>query len=142
MLTAFFAVVDTRLGEMVYANGGHESPIVIGADGVLEEIDIPGRALGVVEGYPYSEGSRRLNPGDKVVMVTDGITEARSGGLDFFGPEGTREYVLSNYNLDLESIADGLLEASKKHAGGPLRDDAAIVAFALMGDQSKCERCL
>jgi len=129
MLTAIFAVLDAKAGTFTYAIGGHEPPFVLRANGVLHEPELLGRALGIWAGYDYSEEVINLEPGDMVIMVTDGITEARPNTNSLFGREGIRDFLLESPNISLEQIPDGLLEAAKSHAGGNLQDDAAIVAF-------------
>jgi PAS domain S-box-containing protein len=130
-LTAFFAVVDTRFGTVTYANGGHETPLLKSADGRIVELDLEGRALGVMPDYEYSEGSLILKPGDLMVLVTDGITEARPTPSDLFGLDGMKEYLFASNGVSAEGIASGILNAAKVHAQGPLKDDAALVVFGL-----------
>ncbi|MDO8589265.1 MAG: MEDS domain-containing protein [Armatimonadota bacterium] len=131
MLTAFFAVVDTRVGVVTYANGGHESPLIRTAGGKIEELDLQGRALGAMSGWDYSEDTRLLGPGDVLVMVTDGVTEARPDSRTLFGLKGVKSHLQQFGNGSVERIAAGILEAAKEHAGGKLKDDAAIVALSL-----------
>ncbi len=130
MVTGFFAVFDTRTGRLRYANGGHESAIIRHPDGSITELELEGRALGVYKGYEYQEAERAMQPGDTLVMVTDGITEARPCAHDLFGIEGVKKHVASQSPYtSVDRIADGVLRAAKKHAGGALKDDAVIVVF-------------
>ncbi|MCC6443242.1 MAG: PAS domain S-box protein [Armatimonadetes bacterium] len=128
MITAFFAVLDTANGILTYANGGHEPPFLRAEGGGVGEMRLHGRALGIFSGYSYPEASQRLEPGDMIVLFTDGITEARRG-TDLFGREGISDYLNQSRHADPESVAKGLLEAAQSFAEGALRDDAAIVAF-------------
>ncbi len=113
---------------MTYANAGHEPPVVRHAGGAVEELDSSSMVLGVLADCQYSEASYGTGPGDMVVIVTDGITEARSG-VSFFGKEGVLRYMSENREVALEDIPSGLLETARAFAGGQLRDDVAIVAF-------------
>jgi PAS domain S-box-containing protein len=134
MVTVFFAVVDTNLGTIAYANGGHEPPILLRADGSIEELNVEGRALGVYPAFEYPQNGRVLQPGDTVAMVTDGITEARPDPESLFGLEGVVHYLSSTTEVRSPNvIADGLLAAAKDHAGGSLTDDAAIVVLTFCG---------
>jgi serine phosphatase RsbU (regulator of sigma subunit) len=128
MITAIFAIVDVRLGTLSYANGGHGALLLQRSDGITEEIEIAGRALGIQGGYEYREDSTRLQSGDTVVLVTDGITESRVGTNEF-GIKGAAEYLFRFKDHLPDQIADGLVESAKKYAGGSLRDDAAVVVF-------------
>lgn len=131
MLTAFYALVDTRTGEVTYGSGGHEPSYLRTRRGCVELLEASGRALGVVEGFDYTEQTTTLEPGDTLVMITDGITESRPRGVDLFGFGGVVEYLTSDHISSPDQIADGLLEAAKQHGGGSLRDDVAIVALRL-----------
>ncbi len=66
---------------------GHVPPLVRRADGTVEELVQPGLLLGIHPGFDGSPGGVELYPGDSLVMVTDGITEARSADGEFFGEE-------------------------------------------------------
>jgi sigma-B regulation protein RsbU (phosphoserine phosphatase) len=131
MLTAVFAVIDTRDNTLTYGNAGHEPPVVIDRDGNMRELEPTGLALGVLENMPYGERSIELRPGEIVTMFTDGITEARHDGNVFFDKEGVIEYLAKSASRLPDEIASGLLDAAKTHAGGQLQDDAAIVVFGL-----------
>lgn len=128
MFTAFYAVLDTRTGEMVYANGGHEPPVVCDVEGNTEELHLKGRMLGVMTNYEYAQDTRSLKPGDKVVIVTDGIPDARSGDI-FFDMTGVVQYVREHHKASPKELASGLLHSAKEIAGGNLQDDAAIVVI-------------
>lgn len=129
MLTAFFAVVDARAGSMVYANAGHETPVIRHADSSTEELGGSSIALGVACGREYNEFRHDLCGGDTVVMVTDGITEARLSGTLLFGKDGVMRFLSEHPTTPLRDIPSGLLEAARQFGGGRLQDDAAIVAF-------------
>lgn len=131
MLTAFYAVVDTRESTLTYANGGHESPLLRDSDGQVHELSLGGRALGVMGGYTYHESSRIIRPGDTLVMVTDGITEARSAEADLYGAEQVVSYLQQTDDTSPDHIASDLLDAAVAHAGGCLQDDAAVVVLRL-----------
>lgn len=65
------------------------------------------------------------------MMVTDGITEARPDPASLFGIEGVERYLNGLSEVDLDAIADGVVQAAKNHAGGSFTDDAAIVVVSL-----------
>ncbi|MCE5199154.1 MAG: GAF domain-containing SpoIIE family protein phosphatase [Armatimonadota bacterium] len=130
MLTAIFLVMDTTKGTLAYASGGHEPPMLRSADGSVHELTQGGRVLGVFANYCYEEETRVMEPGDTLVVVTDGITEARSGN-DLFGSEGVEKFLKENRHLTPSQTASGLLQAATEKANGALQDDAAIVVLQL-----------
>jgi len=131
LLTASFIVVDLKAETITYANGGHEPPILHRASGNIEELDLLSGALGFHGDFSYNEGCHSIYSGDTIVMVTDGITEARSSGLALFGREGIMEYLSCGDTAVPEEIATGLLAAATAHAEGRLQDDTAIIVFQL-----------
>jgi PAS domain S-box-containing protein len=131
MLTAFLAIVDTREKSVAYANGGHEPALIMDINGNIEELAASGRALGVLSGYDYPLATRELKDGDRIVMFTDGITEARRNGSSLFGVEGIVQYLQTCKKAPADDIASGLLKTAKKYAGGSLQDDAAIIIFEI-----------
>lgn len=130
MVTAFFAVVDTRIGAVMHTNAGHEPPVIRRANGETHELSAGGPVLGVLGGSAYDEAVTKLGPGDTLVMVTDGITEARRGA-NLWGKEGLVAYLGSARNQGPDEVADGIMGAAKAHAGGGLHDDAAIIVLQL-----------
>ncbi len=126
MLTAFFAVLDVDNGAFTYASAGHEPPVLIRADGLTQDLELGGAPLGISGGLTYEDHELALEPEDVVVMVTDGITEARvSDG--FFGREGIYGFLTRHGRQSCKEIAEGLIVAAVEHEEGRLRDDAAIV---------------
>jgi sigma-B regulation protein RsbU (phosphoserine phosphatase) len=127
MLTAFYAVVDPGLEGITYASAGHVPPVVCTADGLCDCLDVGGVALGVLPGIPYQQGSRRINTGDTIVLVTDGITEARTVGSNLFGMGRMTECIMNHRTESPDRIASELLLAAVSHANGRLQDDVAIM---------------
>lgn len=128
ILTAFLAVVDAGAGTLTYASAGHEPPVIVRPDGAWSELNGMALPLGVMAGAEYREQVQTLCGGDRLMMVTDGITEARSGGV-LFDKSGVVRYLIENRSLPLPDLVSGLLDAAIAHAGGTLQDDAALLAF-------------
>jgi sigma-B regulation protein RsbU (phosphoserine phosphatase) len=133
MLTAFFAVIDTSSNEIAYSSAGHEPPLLMDIQGRCEELRTPGFPLGIAGGVTFSEDRRALRPGDRIVMITDGISEARADGVLLFEKRGVIEYLAGNCADTPDELVDGLLSAAMTHAGGQLQDDAAVVVFEHSG---------
>ena len=124
-VTLFYAVIDTRNGEVTYANAGHNPPYVLRSQGYLEQVPpTQGIALAVFEGMAFEVGHLTLAPGDGLFMFTDGVTEA-------FNPEGAMygdwalEALLSEHINSPVDIVPGVIQGAVKafEAGGPLTDD-------------------
>jgi phosphoserine phosphatase RsbU/P len=131
-VTLFFGICDLRTGELEYANGGHPPPYIVRADGGVEELPrAHGVGLGVSERARYERVTATLEPGDALLLYTDGVTEAMSFDEDMFGPERL-EGVLARGDGRLS--ADRLLEDVRAAvwdfaAGAEQYDDLTLLAF-------------
>lgn len=131
-------VLDTATGELACSLGGAESALIVRqATSGTEEIGANGPLLGADLGpetpVEYQEARTQLGTADLLVLVTDGVTEARRGN-DFFGIDGVARVTGSAVLTDREwgetplpSLAEAVLGAARDFAGGTLRDDACIL---------------
>jgi serine phosphatase RsbU (regulator of sigma subunit) len=78
-VTAFLAVLDGRTGRVRYCNAGHNAPILMGANGSVRRLETGGPILGFVPYGVYESGEEMLAPGERLVLFTDGVTEAANG---------------------------------------------------------------
>jgi|GEM_PF-4073669 len=130
LFTAFFAVVDTQAQTISYTNAGHEPPVIRRANGNVEEMSVGAIVLGILPGCNYPEESLELEPGDVVVLVTDGITEARSQERGMFGKAQMLRF-LTEDDSHPSVLVDRLLAKAREYGDGQLQDDVAIVVLGL-----------
>ena len=83
-VTCLYGVLDPRTGRFVYANAGHNVPYVATHDGV-KELKARGMPLGLMEGMDYEEKEATLNPGETILLHSDGVAEAHNADRDMFG---------------------------------------------------------
>jgi serine phosphatase RsbU (regulator of sigma subunit) len=132
--TRFCTVVYARMKlfdgfvRVTVASGGHPLPVVLRRDGRLEPLGTPGTLLGTFADPQLAEERADLDPGDMVVLYTDGVTEARSGGR-FFGEERLKEVIASCRGLSADEAAETIEEAALGFQGGTARDDIAVVVL-------------
>ncbi len=110
------------------ATAGHPSPLVVRADGGVEELGRPGTLLGPFRAVRVHDESARLGPGDALVLYTDGVTEARRDG-EMFGEERLRGVLSGLAGRPAGDLVDGVERAVVAHHGGPLDDDLALLAL-------------
>ncbi|MHB8078911.1 MAG: SpoIIE family protein phosphatase [Candidatus Krumholzibacteriia bacterium] len=79
--TFFYGALDSATGAFTATNAGHNPPLLLRADGRLEELKAGGLLIGMLEGQTYRQQTVTLEPGDLLVMFTDGITEAEGPPL-------------------------------------------------------------
>ena len=90
-VTVLYAVYDPQTKELTYSNGGHDSPLIIHADGSSTLLPLTrGIALGVMPGLTYNQQSVKLEPGDTVILYTDGVTEAMNAEGEQYGLDDLR----------------------------------------------------
>jgi serine phosphatase RsbU (regulator of sigma subunit) len=124
------AVIDTTTGGIRAAGGGNEPALVLRASGEAEEIAAGGIVLGVDADWVFEEVALRLGEEDLLLLVTDGVTEARCGGAVFFGYEGFTEAArraVASVSGSLDDIGDAIIRDARDFAGGRLQDDACLL---------------
>ena len=124
-VTLFYAVYDPSSGKLTYANGGHDSPLILHTDG--SSVRIPatdGIALGVMPGLEYNQNSVTLSPSDTLVLYTDGVTEAMNAQDEQFGMERLTQIFKNGPPMDPKDVAQVVFDAVKEFAGDtPQSDD-------------------
>ena len=111
------------------SRAGHPPPLVIRANGTVEEVSCPGRALGVFPDAELENTHTRLMPGETLVFYTDGITEARSPDGGFFGDERLRQLLAAHTDQHAQDIAHALKNAVLEFQEGYPRDDLALLVL-------------
>ena len=130
-VTVLYATFDPASGELTYANGGHNSPLVVRADGSSELLPLTGGiALGVVPDYQYAQNSVTLEPGDTLVLYTDGVTEAMNEAHEEFGVERLRAIFASGPLGDSRATSEAVFDAVHAFAGDtPQSDDVTCLTL-------------
>jgi serine phosphatase RsbU (regulator of sigma subunit) len=121
------ARVDAGAGVVRFANAGLTPPLLRRRDGRHEELTEGGPLLGVQEGARYPLGSAELEPGDMLVVYTDGLSEASRGG-EPFGDEQLWSVLDRHAHRRAADVLEELMTAVRTWADGPL-DDLTIVVL-------------
>ena len=134
-VTVFFAVYDPATGEMVYANGGHNPPLIVHADGASTTMRRPpGVALGAVPEFPFGKDSVTLKPGETAVLYTDGVTEAEDIAQEQFGVERLREVFSAAPAGGARGATEAVFRAVRDFAGdAPQFDDITCLVLQRSG---------
>jgi phosphoserine phosphatase RsbU/P len=134
--TCFYAVLDTRSGEVSFCNAGHPPPMIVRADGSVDVIrDVSGVALGVMEDLEYETGSFLLNPGEVVHVYTDGVTEAQDSVDALYEEYRLIDVLRAGGDSHPEAVIARVLESVEAFVGtAPQFDD--ITMLTLRFDQA------
>jgi sigma-B regulation protein RsbU (phosphoserine phosphatase) len=130
-VTLFYALYDSTTRVLTYTNAGHNPPLVLRQDGTCERLPLGGTVTGIFDEGTYEEGKVVLEPGDRLVLFTDGITEARSESGDEFDDTGLLRTLDRCRHLDAQSMVDAIFNEVGAFAGGRLQDDATAVVAAI-----------
>ena len=131
-VTLFYALYDSTTRVLSYTNAGHNPPIVLRHDGSCERLPAGGTVTGIFDESTYEESKVTLCPGDRLVLFTDGITEARSPSGDEFDDAGLMRTLERCRHLDAQSMVDAIFNDVGIFAGGRLQDDATAVVAAIV----------
>ncbi len=129
-VTFFLGDLDPATGELAYINGGHIPPILYRrAKHAVERLEVGGTVLGLFEVAPFERGEVRLDPGDVLVVFTDGLSESWGDQDEEFGEERLGELVSRNAELAAAELMDLLLREVEQHTKGdrPTDDRTLIV---------------
>lgn len=122
------AIMHPDTGETSVLAAGAESPLILRADGRYETIEVSGMPLGLEAQQLYTATVVWLQPGDTLLLMTDGITEARRGP-EFLGQERVIDLTrrAQAKNLTMREVGRFILEGARAFGGGMLRDDACLL---------------
>jgi PAS domain S-box-containing protein len=115
--------------EIRLAAGGHPYPLIIRADGRLDEVRVSGTMLGVTDDPDLEEVSVTLAPGDAVVLFTDGVIDARRPGGERFGEQRLLDVLTGLHGHSAEEIAGAIDDAVSAHDPQAPADDRAVVVL-------------
>jgi sigma-B regulation protein RsbU (phosphoserine phosphatase) len=120
--TMFFGILDDQ-GNLEYINAGHPSPFLI-RKGVAEDVFTEGSyPVGLVPEAEYTAVSLKLEPGDTVVLFSDGVTEAMDPGEELFGVPRLREVLTGHMQTPLDELQRTVLESVENFARGASQAD-------------------
>jgi serine phosphatase RsbU (regulator of sigma subunit) len=130
--TVFYCIMDVS-GLLSYSNAGHCAPFLVSPDGRLRTLNTTSMPVGMLEDAPFQMLQRELAPSDKLVIYSDGLTEAEDADGSFFDTERLRLCLREHAALDAAGLHAALLESVDRFTeGGIVRDDitALVLEYA------------
>jgi sigma-B regulation protein RsbU (phosphoserine phosphatase) len=131
-VSVFYCVLDPASGRLRYANGGHNPPYLRRADGSVEILDGAGAlVLGVMPQVAFPDHSVTLRPGDRVVLYTDGVTEACNGSDEAYGAERLTALISADGGTAPAALVDRVCRSVTDFTGPtPQADDITVAVLA------------
>jgi len=130
-VTFCYVRLDVAAGRLTYANAGHNPPILVHADGRIDMLAPSGTVLGVFAESTYEQGEFRIATGDRLVLYTDGITEARNAEGDEFAEERLAQSAVAHRGLPADDMLAAMLADVEGFNGGAYEDDATLIVASL-----------
>jgi phosphoserine phosphatase RsbU/P len=131
-VTVFYCVLDPRTGVLRYANGGHNPPYLRRAGGQIEALDgRGGLVLGVLPEVKFPEHTLQLRPGDRLVLYTDGVTEACNAAEELYGTERLIAQLSDHGDATATAVIEGVCESVRSFCGTAAQaDDITLTVLA------------
>ena len=130
-ITLFYALLDVECRTLQFTNAGHNAPVLTRGDGAQLRLEEGGLIVGAFQESEYGQGEIELRPGDRLVMFTDGVTEAVNGQGEEFGEKRLVEASLCGRQLSADTLHHSLLELVTEFCGGEFEDDATVLVMAV-----------
>ena len=130
-VTLFYAQLDGPSRQLRYVSAGHNPPFVLHRDGSHERLCEGGIVLGVFANQPFKSGTVQLQSGDRMVLYTDGVTEACNSDDEEFGEERLLQVLQQDPARSAIEIQKNILQAAAEFSRGSWQDDATLLVVAV-----------
>ncbi|HYK91704.1 MAG TPA: SpoIIE family protein phosphatase [Acidobacteriota bacterium] len=129
-ITFFYCLYDSEKRCLVYANAGHNAPILLGRNGSHRRLHEGGVVLGVFQEWSYEQKEIEFNSGDRIVLFTDGVTEVRDSDGEEFGERRLIRLLEDNRQLGAVELQRRVMRALLDFSGGEFQDDATLIVMS------------
>jgi sigma-B regulation protein RsbU (phosphoserine phosphatase) len=126
-----YCVIDTEIGTLAYCNAGHYPAMLVRSDGSVDRLSAGGAVLGVLPAAKYEQGQLPVHSGDRLVLYTDGITEARNDADEEFGEDRLLAFAVEHRTCSAPALQARLGAFVTAFTGGRLQDDATLIVVAV-----------
>ena len=138
-VTAWMGILNTKTGKVLFANAGHNPPLVKHADGTYEYLKTrPSLFLASMEGIRYRKNELELAPGDAIYLYTDGVTEATDANDKLYGEERLHSILEKHKDAPMQVICDEVKRDVDAFVGeAPQFDDITMLALRYFGKENE-----
>ncbi len=131
--TAFIADYDPATRVLTYVNAGHNNPILRRKTGAMERLEAGGMPLGIMGDAPYVSGTVTLEPGDWLVIFTDGVVEAENNAQEEYGEIRFMTMLNAGVMLSPQMMLNSIMVDLDRFAGGaPQHDDVTCMLLKVV----------
>jgi sigma-B regulation protein RsbU (phosphoserine phosphatase) len=130
-VTAFYGILEPETGSLAYCNAGHCPPFLIKLDGELNQLTRTGVPLGIFEDQTWKRGLVQLDPGDVLVLYSDGVTESQNVEKSFFGEDRLLESARGRLGNTASEIQDGIIGDLYSFMGEASQTDDIVLSILM-----------
>jgi sigma-B regulation protein RsbU (phosphoserine phosphatase) len=130
-ITFFYATLDVASHRLRYTNAGHNAPVLVHLDGSYERLETGGLVLGVDPKTGYEQGELDLAAGDRLVLFTDGVTEAVNAKGEEYGEQRLLHLLIESRHLGATALQEAVVDSVRRFSDGRLKDDSTVVVAAI-----------
>lgn len=135
--TAFYGILNTRSGKLVYANGGHNPPFILRHRGPVEATETTGIPLAIIASSAYGANEVELRLGDSIFLYTDGVTEAMDNNKNELSAARLEACLQRHQGAPLPAIIQGVVDEVRAFSAGAAQaDDITILALRYLGQKA------
>lgn len=127
-VTLFYGLLSLKTGRMVYANAGHEHPLIVGATGNCTELESTGVPLAIAWGKGYEDRETSLAPGDLLVCFSDGLVDLRKPGGERLTREALQDIIVCNAGIGCRDFVRKVVEDALAGTDEAI-DDVTVLAL-------------
>lgn len=128
--TIVYLLLDTTTGQLNYCNAGHPPPLLLHADGRLETLETGGGIVGLSGMLPFAEEGKRMEPGDTLLLYTDGLPEYEDASGECYGQERLAALLPGLRRLEPGALVEEVHGAMMRFGHNrPVQDDVALLAI-------------
>jgi serine phosphatase RsbU (regulator of sigma subunit) len=132
--TVFYCLLE-RAGQLHYVNAGHCPPLIVRQAGGIESLGATAPPVGLIESAEFAVGETTLADGDKIVIYTDGVTEAQNLEGEFFGRQRLRQAVAEHHADSCHALHEAVASAVARFTeSAPQADDITLVVIEYRGE--------
>ncbi len=126
-ISCFYSVLEVRSRKLTFTNAGHNPPLLVRRGGECIRLSDGGLVLGAFTDSRYTQGEVQLCSGDKLLMFTDGLTEATHVSGEEFGEDRLRECLVTYQGRSANELRISILNAVTRFCRNNFQDDAALM---------------
>ena len=133
-ITVFYGILDPSNGILIYANAGHNPPLLMTKKGDSINLHRTGTPLGIFDEASWENSKIQLTLGDKLILYTDGVIDSQNGNEELFGDERFIHSIDRHYMKSAVEIRDGILDDVHNFVGNaPQFDDITLMVLSRTG---------